>query len=153
MNRVANICLVATVALYATASCSAQTNSQPNPPTCPVSYSKLSMPLRHQGGISTPMVELSFTNETKKKIGRAKFELIIIQPDNSQAPYDKALTFTAGADPGKVVSSEWALEMDKVNIEHLGESVYLASVEFDDGTTWKDDGNQRCRDDIYYGPK
>jgi hypothetical protein len=149
MNRVVNPFLVFILALCASASCSAQTISS----TCPVSYSKLEMPLRHRGGMSTPMVELSFTNETKKKIDRAKFGLIIIQPDNSQAPYDKGLTFTAGADPGKVVSAEWALQLDKVNIEHLGETVYLTSVEFVDGTSWKDDGNQRCRDEIYYGPK
>ena len=99
------------------------------------------------------MVQLSFTNETKKKIDRAKFGLIVIEPDGSQAPYGKALTFSAGADPGKVVSAEWALELDKVDIEHLGETVYLRSVEFADGTTWKDDGNQRCRDEIYFGPK
>jgi hypothetical protein len=153
MNRVANACLVILLALCANASCSAQTTPRTNPTTCPVSYSKLSMPIRHQGGMSTPMAELSFTNETKKKIDRAKFELIIIEPDNSQTSYGKALTFTAGADPGKVVDAEWALQMDKVSMEHLGESVYLSSIEFEDGTTWKDDGNQRCRDDINYGPK
>jgi hypothetical protein len=149
MNRVANSFYVLILALCATASCSAQTN----PATCPVSYSRLEMPLRHRGGISTPMVQLSFTNETKKKIDRAKFGLIVIDPDGSQNPYGKSLTFSAGADPGKVASAEWALELDKVNIEHLGETVYLTSVEFTDGTIWKDDGNQRCRDDIYFGPK
>jgi hypothetical protein len=153
MNRVTNSCFVILLALCATASCKAQTNSPANPPTCPVSYSKLAMPIRHAGGGSTPMVELSFTNETKKKSARAKFGLIVIESDNSQDPYGKALTFTAGADPGKVVSAEWALQLDKVNIEHYGETVYLTSVEFEDGTTWKDDGNQRCRDEIYYGPK
>ena len=153
MNRVANSFLVFLLAFCAAASCSAQTNPQTNPATCPVSYSRLEMPLRHRGGGSTPMVQLSFTNETKKKINRAKFGLIVIEQDNSQAPYDKALTFTAGADPGKVVDAEWALQMDKINIEHYGETIYLTSVEFEDGTTWKDDGNQRCRDEIYYGPK
>lgn len=103
--------------------------------------------------MSTPMVELAFTNETKKKIDRAKFGLIVIEVDNSQTPYDKALNFTAGADPGKVVSADWALQMDKIHIEHYGETVYLMSADFADGTTWKDDGNQSCRDDIYYGPK
>ena len=130
MNRVANSFRVLIFALCATGACSAQTN----PATCPVSYSRLEMPLRHRGGISTPMVQLSFTNETKKKIDRAKFGLIVIDADGSQTPYDKGLTFTAGADPGKVVSAEWALQMDKVNIEHLGETVYLTSVDFDDGT-------------------
>jgi hypothetical protein len=149
MNRVANSFLISILALCAVASCSAQTN----PATCPVSYSRLEMPIRHRGGISTPMVQLSFTNETKKKISRAKFDLIVIDPDGSQNPYGKALTFSAGADPGKVASAEWALELDKVNLQHQGETVYLTSVEFDDGTTWKDDGNQRCRDDIYFGPK
>jgi len=149
MNRVANSFIVFLLAACAFASCSAQTY----PATCPVSYSRLEMPVRHRSGASTPMVQLSFTNETKKKIDRAKFGLIIVEPDGSQDTYGKALTFSAGADPGKVVSAEWALELDKVNIEHLGETVYLTSVEFGDGTTWKDDGNQRCRDEIYYGPK
>jgi len=133
----------------AVASCVAQSGSQ----SCPVSYSRLEMPLRHQGGGSTPMVQLSFTNETKKKINRAKFGLIVINEDGSLQPYEKGLTFTAGADPGKVVSAEWALEMGKVDIQHMGETVYITSAEFADGTTWKDDGNERCRQDIYFGPK
>ncbi len=149
MNRVANPFIVFILASVAAASCPAQKTAQP----CPVSYSRLQMPLRHQGGMSTPMVQLSFTNETKKKIDRAKFGLIVIDSDGSPAPYGKALTFTAGADPGKVVSAQWALDLEKIDIEHMGETVYLESVDFADNTTWKDDGNQRCRDDIYFGPK
>jgi len=99
------------------------------------------------------MVDLSFTNETKKKILLAKFGLIILDSDGVSAPYSQALTFSAGADPGKVVSSEWALELDKIDINHMGETVYLKSIHFEDNTTWKDDGNQRCRQEIYFGPK
>jgi hypothetical protein len=111
------------------------------------------MPYRHTGGTSTPLVEVSFTNETKKKIDRAKFGLIVIDSDGTQAPDDKALNFSAGADPGKAVSAEWALDIEKVDIQRLGETLYLKSVQFADNTTWQDDGNQRCRQDIYYGPK
>jgi hypothetical protein len=121
--------------------------------SCPVSYSRLQMPLRHRGGMSTPMVQLSFTNETKMKIVRAKFGLIILNEDGSLNSYDKALTFSAGADPGKVVDAEWALDMSKVDIQHMGETVYLESVQFEDGTAWKDDGNQRCKQEVYFGPK
>jgi hypothetical protein len=153
MNRFANpfivFILALSAALCAAVSCAAQSTAQ----SCPVSFSRLQMPIRHRGGMSTPMVQVSFTNETKKKIDRAKFGLIVLDSDSSQAPYGKALTFSAGADPGKVVSAEWALEMEKVDIEHLGETVYLQSVEFADGTTWKDDGKQQCRDDVYFGPK
>ncbi len=149
MNRVVNPFLVFILASVAAASCVAQNTPQP----CPVSYSRLQMPLRHQGGMSTPMVQLSFTNETKKKIDRAKFGLIVIDSDGSAAPYGKALTFTAGADPGKMVNAQWALDLEKIDIEHMGETVYLESIEFADNTTWKDDGNQRCRDDVYFGPK
>jgi hypothetical protein len=149
MNRFANPFIVFILAFCAAASCAAQST----PESCPVSFSRLQMPIRHRGGMSTPMVQLSFTNQTKKKIDRAKFGLIVLDSDSSPSPYGKALTFTAGADPGKVVNAEWALEMEKVDIEHLGETVYLQSVEFADGTTWKDDGNQRCRDDVYFGPK
>ena len=99
------------------------------------------------------MVQLSFTNETTKRIARAKFGLVVMNEDHSLNPYDKGLTFTAGADPGKVVNAEWALEMGKVDIQHIGETVYVNSVEFADGTSWKDDGNQRCREDVYFGPK
>ena len=81
------------------------------------------------------MVQLSFTNETKKKIDRAKFGLIVMDSDGTQSPYGKALTFTAGADPGKMVSAQWALDLEKVDIEHMGETVYLESVEFADGTS------------------
>ena len=149
MNRFANPFIVFILALCAAASCAAQSTPQ----SCPVSYSRLQMPLRHRGGMSTPMVQLSFTNETKKKIDRAKFGLIILDSTSSPAPYGKALTFNAGADPGKVTSAEWALEMEKVDIEHLGETVYLESIEFADGTTWKDDGKQLCRDEVYFGPR
>jgi hypothetical protein len=111
------------------------------------------MPLRHQGGVSTPMVELSFTNQTGKKIVHAKFGLIIIETDGTQTPYDQGLTFSAGADPGKLVNSEWALELDKIDINHYGEIVYLKSARFEDNTAWQDDGNQRCRQQVYFGPK
>jgi hypothetical protein len=123
------------------------------PAPCPISYSRLQMPLRHAGGASTPMVELSFTNETKKKILRAKFGLIIMDSDGVQSPYSQGLTFSSGADPGKVVNSEWALDLEKIDINHLGETVYLKSVHFEDNTDWVDDGKQRCRQEIYFGPK
>ena len=74
MNRFANPFIVFILALCAAASCAAQSTPQ----SCPVSYSRLQMPLRHRGGMSTPMVQLSFTNETKKKIDRAKFGLIVL---------------------------------------------------------------------------
>jgi len=99
------------------------------------------------------MVELSFTNETSKKIVHAKFALIIIGTDSTQTTYGQGLTFSAGADPGKVVNSEWALEMDKIDIYHYGEIVYLKSARFEDNTAWEDDGNQRCRQEVYFGPK
>jgi len=123
------------------------------PEPCPISYSQLQMPYSHLGGISTPTVHLTFTNETRKKIVRAKFGLIVIDSDNSRVPYDQGLSFTAGADPGKAVSSEWRLDFDKVDFHRLGETVYLKSVRFEDNTTWVDDGNQRCRQEVYYGPK
>lgn len=120
---------------------------------CPISYSRLAMPYKHEMGTSTPLVELSFTNETRKKIVQAKFGLIVTGSQGNQVPYEKGLTFSAGADPGKVTSSEWHLEMDKVDIERLGEIIYLKSVRFEDNTTWQDDGNERCRHEVYYGPK
>jgi len=149
MRRVANSFIVFIFASCGPVFCSAQSTPQ----SCPVSYSRLQMPLRHRGGMSTPLVQLSFTNETKKKIDRAKFGLVLINSDGSLAPYDKMLTFTAGADPGKAVDAEWALDMEKVDIYHQGETVYLVNAEFADGTAWKDDGNQKCRDDVYFGPK
>jgi hypothetical protein len=149
MTRAANSFLVLALALCATGFCLAQSSA----PGCPVSYSRLQLPLRHRGGMSTPMVQLSFTNEAKKKIARARFALVLIDSDGSLAPYDKMLTFTAGADPGKVVDAEWALDLEKVDIDHQGQTVYLASAEFADGTTWKDDGNQKCRDEVYFGPR
>jgi hypothetical protein len=125
----------------------------PPPEPCPVSYSNLQMPLRHKGGISTPTVELSFTNETGKKIVHAKFGLILIDSDGTRDPYSQGLSFSAGADPGTVIHSEWPLEMEKIDINHLGETVYLKSVRFEDNTTWQDDGSQRCKQEIYFGPK
>lgn len=43
--------------------------------------------------------------------------------------------------------------MTKVDIHRTGETIYLESVRFEDGTTWQDDGNQRCKQEEYYGPK
>ncbi len=123
------------------------------PPPCPISYDHLSMPYKHDLGISTPTVELAFTNLTGKRIARAKFGLIVLGPDRNEVPYEHDLTFTAGADPGKLVRGVWNLEMDQVDIHRVGETLYLESVRFADNSIWKDDGNQRCREDVYYGPK
>ncbi len=123
------------------------------PKPCPISYSRLSMPYKHEGGTSTPTVELTFTNQTAKKIVKAKFALSILISQGNEVPYDQALTFTAGADPGKLTNAKWELEMEKVSIERIGEIIYLESARFDDNTTWQDDGNQSCRDEINYGPK
>jgi hypothetical protein len=123
------------------------------PEPCPISYAHLSMPYEHKMGMSTPLVDLSFTNDTHKKIVQAKFSLLVTGPQGNQVPYDKALTFSAGVEPGKLASSEWRLDMEKVDIQRLGEIVYLKSVRFEDNTTWQDDGNERCRQEVYYGPK
>jgi len=120
---------------------------------CPISYSHLSMPYKHESGISTPTLELSFTNLTSKKIVRAKFGLIVLGPDRNEVPYYHDISFTEGADPGKPVSAVWNLEMDKVDIHRMGETIYLESARFEDNTAWKDDGNQGCKDDVYYGPR
>ena len=103
--------------------------------------------------MSTPMVQLSFTNLTTKKIVKAKFGLILIDSDGTKDPYGQGLSFTAGADPGKVTYSEWPLQLDKIDINHQGETVYLKSAVFEDNTTWQDDGSQRCRQEVYFGPK
>jgi hypothetical protein len=123
------------------------------PQPCPISYSQLSMPYKHDLGISTPTVELSFTNLTGKKIVKAKFGLIVLGPERNEVPYEHDLTFTAGADPGKIVSVTWDLEMDKVDIHRMGETLYLGSARFEDGSEWKDDGNENCKQEVYYGPK
>jgi len=120
---------------------------------CPISYSRISIPYDHRGGISTPVVELTFTNETAKKIVRAKFGLIVTGPQGDRVPYEGSLTFSEGADPGKLTSSKWNLDMTKIDIHRLGETIYLQSVRFEDNTTWQDDGNQRCKQEEYYGPK
>ncbi len=123
------------------------------PVPCPISYSNLSMPYKHDGGVSTPTLELSFTNLTGKKIVRAKFGLIVLGPDRNEVPYERDISFTQGADPGKLVSALWNLEMEKVDIHRMGETIYLESARFEDNTVWKDDGNQRCKEDVYYGPR
>jgi hypothetical protein len=123
------------------------------PERCPISYSKLSMPFVHERGMSTPTLQLSFTNDSLKKIVRAKFVLIVTGPQGEEQPYDQELSFTAGADPGKLTASHWNLDRDKVDIHRLGETVYLKSIHFEDGSAWQDDGNQRCRQEEYYGPK
>ncbi len=123
------------------------------PAPCPIAYSHLSMPYDHSGGMSTPTVETAFTNETGKKIVRAKFGLIVIGEGGNMIPYDQGLTFSAGADPGKLTSSKWSLQMERVDIHHIGEILFLKSARFEDNTTWQDDGNERCRQEVNYGPK
>jgi len=123
------------------------------PVLCPITYSRLSMPINHEKGISTPTVELAFTNVASRKIVRAKFALSIINPQGDPIPWDHDLTFTEGAAPGELTTVHWSLDMSKVDMQHLGETIYLKSARFDDDTTWQDDGNQRCKREEYYGPK
>jgi hypothetical protein len=138
----------------AIAICAVSNPAYASPPeTCPISYSKLSMPYNHEHGISTPTVQLTFTNTTSKRIVRAKFGLIVTGPQGEQIPYDQNLSFTEGAEPGKQTSSHWDLDMQKVDIHRLGETIYLESARFEDGSVWQDDGNQRCKQEEYYGPK
>jgi hypothetical protein len=137
--------------LFALAPGAAALAQTPGP--CPINYSRLEMPYKHDGGISTPTVVVSFVNQTGKKIVQAKFGLSILISQGNEVPYDQALTFTAGAEPGKLTNAKWELEMEKVSMEKIGETLYLKSARFEDGTTWKDDGNQRCRDEVNYGPR
>jgi hypothetical protein len=120
---------------------------------CPISYSALSMPYMYPGGMSTPVLQLGFTNVTGKKIVRAKFGLSVTGPDGNEVPYEQGLTFIAGADPGKITTAQWELDAAKVDIHHSGEVVYLKSVRFEDKTSWQDDGNEHCRDEVNWSGK
>ncbi len=121
--------------------------------SCPISFAHLSMPYNHERGMSTPTVEVSFTNLTAKTIVRAKFGLTVLGEGGNPVPYDQNLTFKTESLPGKLATSKWNLEMEKIDINHVGETLYLISAHFADGTSWADDGNQRCREEINYGPK
>ena len=76
-----------------------QSSSDSHAP-CPISYNRLDMPYKHEGGVSTPTVVLSFTNQTNKKIVQAKFGLNIIITQGNEVPYDHSLTFTAAQAAG-----------------------------------------------------
>lgn len=52
------------------------------------------MPYNHDHGISTPTVELSFSNQTRKSIVRANFRLIVTGPEGEKVPYDENLSFS-----------------------------------------------------------
>jgi hypothetical protein len=152
MKRFANrIGTMTAMALLLATGASAQTAASAQP--CPISYTRLDMPYKHEGGVSTPTVVLSFVNDTHKKIVKARFGLSVLVSQGNEVPYDQGLTFTAGAEPGKMANAKWELDMDKISMDRIGETVYLKSVRFEDNTTWQDDGNQRCRDEINYGPK
>ena len=123
------------------------------PAKCPISISHLMLPYNHVEGKSLPQVQLSFTNDTHQRIIKARFKLSVLDAQGSEQPYDQALTFTAGVDPGKTASSQWDLPATSVDIHRTGEIVYLTSVRFQDGTSWKDDGNLRCEYKVDYSPR
>lgn len=111
------------------------------------------MPYSHAGGVSTPQVLISFTNNAAKRIARAHFGLEVLDPQGGAHSYEHGLSFTAGVDPGKTAESQWNLDFATVDIHRSGETIYLKSARFDDGTEWKDDGNEKCRFEVNYAPK
>jgi hypothetical protein len=120
---------------------------------CPIVISRLDIPYDHSGGQSTPMAIASFENRSAKRILRAKFSLSILDEQGVERQYPHSLDYPRTLDVGKPAMSTWHLSAKDVDMHRTGEVIYVASVEFEDSTSWTDDGNLRCKYEVNYRGK
>jgi len=114
------------------------------PQNCPATIESLALNYNHQGGQSKPELSASFSNRAGKRISSATFELSLLDQAGYPHVYPHRLTFSDGLETGKVKTSQWALDPASVDIHRTGEVLQLRTVEFEDATSWKDDGSESC---------
>lgn len=114
------------------------------PQHCPAKIENLVLNYNHQGGQSMPQLSATLSNRAGKRIASATFDLSLL--DSSGAPHDypQPLTYSDGLDAGRTKTKQWDLDPESVDIHRTGEVLLLREVEFEDGTSWKDDGSESC---------
>jgi hypothetical protein len=120
---------------------------------CPATIDSLALNYNHQGGQSKPQLTATFSNRAGKRIASARFELSLLDSAGYPHAYPHALTYSEGLDAGKVKTSQWALDPEFVDMHRTGEMLLLQAVEFDDATSWKDDGSESCGFGVDYHPR
>lgn len=120
---------------------------------CPIAISRLDLPYDHSGGQSIPMAIATFENRSAKRIVHARFSLSILDEQGVERPYPHSLDYPRALDVGKPAMSKWHLNAADVDMHRTGEVIYVMSVEYEDSTSWKDDGNLRCKYEVNYRGK
>jgi hypothetical protein len=135
------------------AGCSAEGMSQKPAQRCPIAIENLALGYNHAEGQSKPQLQLQFGNRENKRIATATFQLWLLGEGGYPHPYSEDLVYRDGLDPHKRRNFTWDLNPEAVDIHRTGESLILQAVEFDDGTTWKDDGSLSCELTVDYHPR
>jgi hypothetical protein len=112
---------------------------------CPIRFDRINLRYNHAGGQSVPQLNLDFTNRTANPIANIVLRLSILDTDGNPRPYPDDLTYSKEPIPGKEHKTyTWDLNTSSVDMHHTGESVTLQSLQYADGTDWKDDGSLSC---------
>ena len=120
------------------------------PQSCPVSIDSLALNYNHQNGQSVPQLRAGFGNATRKRSVSIRFTLLLLDAAGSQHPYPDDLVYADGLDAGARKTFTWSLTPDAVDIHRAGQTLILEGVEFDDRTTWQDDGTESCASTVDY---
>jgi hypothetical protein len=151
-DRMARIKLLGLI-LVVSMSSLAQTVSPTPEDNCPIGFHHLDLRYNHAGGESKPQINLSFINQTQKKVAVFTISLSLLDSAGYANPYGKDLNYRAGADPGKKYVAIWTLQSPLIDMHHTGEIVYLQKVDFSDGTRWTDPGSLICKIVVDYHPQ
>ena len=120
---------------------------------CPIAIEHLALGYSHEGGQSKPQLQLQFGNRADRRIAAATFELSLLGEGGYPHSYPEDLVYRNGLDPHKYKNFTWDLNPEAVDIHRTGESLVLQQVEFEDGTSWKDDGSESCALTVDYHPR
>jgi len=115
------------------------------PERCPVLLQNISLTYNHNGGKSTPQLQVKFANDTGVELAKATFQLSVLDAAGYPQIYANDFEFRGALAPRKSKISSWDLDANSVDIHRTGETVLLKSVTFADGNGWADDGSETCR--------
>lgn len=111
---------------------------------CPIAVENVVLSYRHQGGPSTPQLAAMLGNRAGKRIASARFELSLLNASGDPHTYPEDLVYRRGLAMDKRINYVWTLAPESVDIHRTGEALVLLEVQFDDQTSWKDDGSESC---------
>ena len=113
-------------------------------PKCPVVINRVELRYNHQGGMSKPQLTIEFDNRAGKQISKITYNLLLLGEGGNPHPYPEDLTYREGMETGKRKVYIWDLASEAVDIHRTGETVVVEKVEFNDATSWIDDGSESC---------